>query len=203
MTERDPAYGMIQIDFLQMWVRGVYEESLEIPDRAALEPLARQMAAAGRYVVPPRRRGKLLVKRAATTARMLELFNDVDVLMTPGLAKTAIAAEGGYGKPAPLAIDIAGRFTPFTPAFNLTGQPAITVPAGIGADGLPLSVQLVARPGAEDVLYSLAGQLEHAAPWARSQAGATHPLVRSQRHRCHLTCSTPGRESGRGPLSVG
>ena len=86
--------------------------------------------------------------------------------MTPGLAKTAIAAEGGYGKVAPLAIDIAGRFTPYTPMFNLTGQPAITIPAGVGSDGLPLSVQLVGRHGAEDVLYSLAGQIEAAEPWA-------------------------------------
>ena len=86
--------------------------------------------------------------------------------LTPGLAKTAIAAEGGYGKPAPMAIDIAGRFTPFTPLFNLTGQPAIALPAGVGSDGLPLSVQLVGRPGAEDVLYALAGQIESAAPWA-------------------------------------
>jgi amidase len=50
--------------------------------------------------------------------------------------------------------------------FNLTGQPAISIPAGFGSDGLPLSVQLVGRPGAEDVLYSLAAQLEQAAPWA-------------------------------------
>ena len=55
---------------------------------------------------------------------------------------------------------------PWTPLFNLTGQPAIAMPAGIGADGLPLSVQLVGRPGAEDVLYSLAGQIEAARPWA-------------------------------------
>ena len=59
-----------------------------------------------------------------------------------------------------------GRFTPFTAPFNLTGQPAITMPAGIGSDGLPLSVQLVGRPGAEDMLYSLAGQIEAARPWA-------------------------------------
>lgn len=57
---------------------------------------------------------------------------------------------------------------PFTAVFSLTGQPAVAVavPAGWSADGLPLSVQLVGRLGAEDVLYSLAAQLEHAAPWA-------------------------------------
>jgi amidase len=86
--------------------------------------------------------------------------------MTPGLATTALPAEGGYGRPAPVAVDIAGRFTPFTAPFNVTGQPAISVPAGIGADGLPLAVQLVGGLGAEDVLYSLAGQIESAAPWA-------------------------------------
>ncbi|MGZ4272705.1 MAG: amidase family protein [Solirubrobacteraceae bacterium] len=75
--------------------------------------------------------------------------------------------RGGYGRHAPLAVDVAGRFTPFTPIFNLTGQPAISVPAGVGGDGLPLAVQLVGRVGAEDTLYSLAGQIEEAAPWAQ------------------------------------
>jgi amidase len=65
-----------------------------------------------------------------------------------------------------VAINIGGRFTPFTPVWNLTGQPAVTVPAGMGADGLPLSVQLVGRPGDEDLLYALAGQIEAARPWA-------------------------------------
>jgi amidase len=166
VIERNPAYGLTQLDFVQMWWRGIYEESLGVPDRSQLESLTRQMAWAGKTLVPERRREKLLVKRIDTTARILTLWNEVDVLMTPGLAKTAIAAEGGYGKPMPLAIDLAGRFTPFTPIFNLTGQPAISIPAGFGSDGLPLSVQLIGRPGAEDVLYSLAAQLEQAAPWA-------------------------------------
>jgi amidase len=124
------------------------------------------MAGAGRYLVPDRRRDTLLAKRSKTTARILALWDEVDVLLTPGLATTAIAAEGGYGKSAPLAIDTAGRFTPFTAPFNLTGQPAIAIPAGFGSDGLPLSVQLVGRHGAEDTLYSLAGQIEAASPWA-------------------------------------
>ena len=165
VVERDPRYGLAQIDFVQTWMRGIYQESLTVPDRTQLEPLTRQMAGAGRYLVPPRRRDNLLAKRPVTTARILALWNEVDVLMTPGLATTAIAAEGAFGKPVPLAIDKAGRFTPFTPIFNLTGQPAVTIPAGFGSDGLPLSVQLVGRPGAEDVLYSLAGQLESARPW--------------------------------------
>ena len=176
VTERDPAYGLAQLEFLQTWVRGVYEESLRLPDRSLLESTTRQMAAAGRYGVPPWRRRQVLARRPATSARIMALWDDFDVLVTPGTAKSAIGARGGWGRPAPVAIDIAGRFTPFTPLFNLTGQPAVTLPAGIGNDGLPLSVQLVGRIGAEDVLYSLAGQIEAAAPWAeRRPALATNP----------------------------
>ena len=108
----------------------------------------------------------ILAKREQVTARMLELWNEIDVLMTPGLARTAIEAEGAYGRSAFVAFDKSARFTPWTALFNMTGQPAITIPAGTGTDGLPLSVQLVGRPGAEDVLYSLASQLEADEPWA-------------------------------------
>jgi amidase len=169
VVQRDPSYGLAQLDFVQIWLRGVFEDSRTVPDPTQLERLSRQIAGAGHYVVPSRRRDKLLAKRVATTARIVALWNEVDVLLTPGLAKTAIAAEGGYGKSAPVAIDLAGRFTPYTPIFNLTGQPAVTLPAGIGSDGLPLSVQLVGRLGAEDTLYSLAGQIETARPWARQR----------------------------------
>ncbi len=166
VAERDPKYGMAQLEFVQTWLRGIYEESREVPDGSQLEPLTRQMTVAGQRLVPARRVEKVLAKRPATTARILALWDEIDVLVTPGLATTAIAAEGAFGKPAPLAIDRAARFMPFTPIFNLTGQPAVTIPAGFGGDGLPLSVQLVGRPGAEDVLYALAGQIEAAHPWA-------------------------------------
>jgi amidase len=167
VQDRDPDYGLIQLEFLQTWLRGVYEEARKVPDQRQLEPSTRQMAAAGRWIVPERRRAQILAHRAATTQRIGKLWQDFDVLLTPGLATTPIKAEGGFGKSAPLAINIAGRFTPFTAAFNLTGQPAVTIPAGLSVDGLPLSVQLVGRKGAEDTLYSLAGQIERAAPWAQ------------------------------------
>jgi amidase len=173
VVERDPAYGLAQLEFVQTWLRGIYEESREVPDPSQLERSTRQMAATGRRLVPPRRRDALLAKRAATTTRITALWNEIDVLLTPGLAATAIDAEGGYGRSAPLAIDRAARFTPFTPLFNLTGQPGVTIPAGIADDGLPLSVQLVGRHGAEDVLYSLAGQIEAARPWADRRPGVS------------------------------
>jgi amidase len=136
-----------------------------------LERSTRQMASAGRTLVPPRRRERLLRKREATATRIEALWDEVDALLTPGLARTAIDAEAGYGRAAPVAFDRAGRFTPFTPLFNLTGQPAVTLPAGFGGDGLPLSVQLVGRRGAEETLYALAGQIEAARPWAEHRPG--------------------------------
>jgi len=174
VIERDPAYGMVALEFSQTWLAGIHEDSLTVPDRSKLERTTRQMAAAGRVLVSDRRARKLRgMTRARTSARILALWDEVDVLLTPGLATTAIAAVGGFGRNALAAFNLAARFTPWTPPFNLTGQPAITIPAGFGADGLPLSVQLVGRLGAEDTLYALAGQLEAARPWVERRPPTT------------------------------
>jgi amidase len=174
VIERDPAYGLASLEFTQTWLRGIYDDSLRVPDRKRLEPLTRQMAFAGRRLVPERRRDAVLAKREATTARILKLWDEVDAVVTPGLATTAIAADGGFGEPSLIAFNKSARFTPWTPLFNLTGQPAVAVPAGLGADGLPLSVQLIGRPGAEATLYALAAQLEGARPWADRWPAIAH-----------------------------
>ncbi len=54
----------------------------------------------------------------------------------------------------------------FTAPFNITGQPAISLPLHWNADGLPIGVLLVAAQDREDVLIRLASQLEEAAPWS-------------------------------------
>jgi amidase len=99
---------------------------------------------------------------------IIALWEAYDVVLTPGLAE----------RPVPIGeIDScsddpwedfrrSGRFTPYTAIFNVTGQPAISVPLFHGDDGLPTSIQLAGRPADEATLLSLAAQLEGARPWA-------------------------------------
>ena len=57
------------------------------------------------------------------------------------------------------------RFSPFTVWFNLTGQPAVMLPIGESAGGVPVAVQAVAPYGDETTLFRFAAQLESARPW--------------------------------------
>ena len=62
-----------------------------------------------------------------------------------------------------------GAFTPFTALFNITGQPAISVPIGFGEDNLPTNVQIAGKPLGEDTLLQVAAQIEAARPWAHQR----------------------------------
>jgi amidase len=62
--------------------------------------------------------------------------------------------------------DRKARFPPFLAVFNVTGQPAISLPTAMSDSGLPIGVQFVARFGREDLLLQLARQLEGEIPWA-------------------------------------
>lgn len=93
-------------------------------------------------------------------------FQDFDILLLSTLGSSAVPIgwlrEGGPE-------DFSRRlfeFMPNTQAFNVSGQPAMTVPLAWSAQGLPIGVQFVARAGEEGTLFRLAGQLERANPWA-------------------------------------
>ena len=95
---------------------------------------------------------------------LVAFFAEYDVLLTPALAERPLRIGDCNGVGAEPLRDLArsGRFTPFTALFNVTGQPAITVPVGFGEDGLPTAAQLVARPLGEDTLLQVAAQMETA-----------------------------------------
>ena len=89
-----------------------------------------------------------------------------DVLLTPTLAKPPVPV--GYfteGGDSAENFERQKAFTPFTAIFNLTGQPAISLPLHWNAEGLPIGIQLVGRPYDEPTLIALAAQLEQARPW--------------------------------------
>ena len=99
--------------------------------------------------------------------QMAAFHADWDVLLTPGLA--TLPVKLGWIDMMMGDVDEYWRrvfaFSPFTVWFNLTGQPAMMLPIGRSADGLPIAVQLVARYGDEATLFRLAAQLEAARPW--------------------------------------
>jgi amidase len=91
-----------------------------------------------------------------------------DVLLTPTIAEPP-PKLGEFDSPAdnPLqGLFRAAGLVPFTPPFNVTGQPAVSLPLFWNDDGLPIGVQLVGAFGREDVLLRVASQLEQAQPWA-------------------------------------
>ncbi len=100
--------------------------------------------------------------------RLAAWWLDHDVLVTPVVPEPPFP----LGTFAPTDDDPMRGFTrsaeivPFTVPFNVSGQPAISVPTGWTDDGLPIGVQLVAAYGREDLLLAVAAQLEAALPWA-------------------------------------
>ena len=97
-----------------------------------------------------------------------------DLLLTPTVAEPPpplTEFENNPDQPtAPMRRG--GRFAAFTPPFNISGQPAISLPLHRNAEGLPIGVQLAAAYGREDVLIRLAAQLESAHPWP-----SEHPAI--------------------------
>jgi amidase len=103
--------------------------------------------------------------------KLIGFFQTYDALLTPTLAQRPLRiGELDTCGENPLAeFQKAAVFTPFTAIFNVSGQPAISLPLYQGADGLPLAVQLVGPPLGEGLLLRLATQLEAALPWADRQ----------------------------------
>jgi amidase len=98
-----------------------------------------------------------------------------DILLTPTAARVPLPIGSFDNDPNdPMKpMKVAADFVPFTPAFNTSGQPAISLPLHWTADGVPVGMQLVAGYGREDLLIRLASQLEVAMPWAHRRPVAS------------------------------
>jgi amidase len=167
----DPAYGdAVAATFPTYIAREVDRWSDRLGRRIAsdeLEPWNAMLDELGRGVTGPAYLAG--VEAAQGWARRVVAWwaDGHDLLLTPTV--TAPTPELGYLGPEVDGMELLGRmgrFTGFSMPFNVTGQPAVSLPLHQGGDGLPVGVQLVAAPGREDVLLRVAAQLEAAHPWS-------------------------------------
>ena len=112
----------------------------------------------------------LLARTRLTAASrpIVSFWDEYDAVLTPSLAQRPVRiGEIDSCSDDPWEdFHRSGQFTPYTALYNVTGQPAISLPLYHGEDGLPLGVMIAGRPAGEGPLLSLAGQLEAASPWA-------------------------------------
>jgi amidase len=132
--------------------------SLPIKDPAVLDPLNAAM-----FRLAPSIKAvdylKAITRMHIQARQLVAHWDTMDVLLTPTLTGPAVRI-GELGQ----TVDTAGEefrdWLSFLYPFNCTGQPAISIPAGLSESGLPLAVQLVGRPHDEYTILSLATQLE-------------------------------------------
>jgi amidase len=161
-------------DFINVWAGGNawaiedWEARLGRPvTEEELEPLSWALVSMGRAL----NAGQYLASWQGLqriTRQVAAYFEGIDVLLTPTLGEPP-APLGTFDSPPdePLTgLFRAAAYVPFTPPFNVTGQPAISLPLHWNAAALPIGVQFVGRLGDEETLLSLAAQLEAAAPWS-------------------------------------
>ncbi len=160
----EPAYGLIGTSFLPRSHRGLNDWAGRVPDPDALDPRTRQNCRSGGRI--PRAALRFALRSERWWARRVgALFSRVDLVLAPTTASPPLpvgAADGRGG----LATDrlVVGA-CPYAWPWNVLGWPALNVPAGLTAAGLPVGAQLLGPADSEPVLVSLAAQLQAVEHW--------------------------------------
>ncbi len=142
------------------------------PDASLLEGMSRTLLAETEAFSVLDVVGAMDAQHRVTRA-VAEFFTRFDLLVTPTLGQ--LPPRHGtldYDDPASSVREWLARifeYGPFTAAFNVSGNPAISLPLGESREGRPIGVQVVAAHGREDLLIAVAAQLEQAMPWSTRQ----------------------------------
>jgi amidase len=165
VREADPAYGLVGNNIAVRYLAGIDEDVAAAPDPDRLEARSRGLARLGSLY--PGAVVRAAVKAAEKdAARINRVFDEFDVLITPVVGEVPFRVRRWEGKGALRTLLGMSRPFCFAGVWNHTGQPAAAVPAGFTDAGLPRSVQLVTEPNREDLILSLAAQIEAERPWA-------------------------------------
>jgi amidase len=141
-----------------------------------LRPLTRWLRERGRKASGPDF-ANALAELTVFSRRGMAASAHLDAVLTPSVAMLPrpIGWFGEQGDPA-ADFERQKQFTPYTAMYNMTGQPAISLPLYMSDVGLPIGIMLVGRPAGEAALLSLAAQLEAALPWRER-----HPEIWARR----------------------
>jgi amidase len=164
---RDPDYPTTAVysQAMPRYFRGVYEDVKALPRPERLEARTRAFARVG-GLFSERRMNAIRGAESEVAERIQSIFDDVDVVITPGTA-TGPSRIGAYQRRGAIStLMLVAARVPFQAMFNVTGQPAAVVPWDLDAKGVPTSIQLVGKPFDEATLLALAAQIENARPWA-------------------------------------
>ena len=141
------------------------------PDRSDELDVAPWMGLSASEKVTPAQLAAIHRRRQRFEAEVGELFDEIDVLITPTTAVPAFAAEG----PPPHQFaghDVGPAMSvPFTMLANLCWNPSVSVPAGVNSEGLPVGLQMTVPRHRDDIALRLARVFEEAAPWPRHAPG--------------------------------
>jgi amidase len=165
VEQRDPQWGSIGDSISARFLKGVAETVEEVPHPERLERRTRGFGRLGK-VLPEPLYERMIARRPAEQARLNAIFDHCDVLVMPVMGGTALPVRRWEGKGALQTVLGMSRFYPYCVPWNHLGNPAMAVPAGFSPEGMPLSIQVIGRPGDEATLLSLAAQLEAERPWA-------------------------------------
>ncbi|ORW04021.1 amidase [Mycobacterium lacus] len=166
VVTRDPEYPRsLYANYLPRYLRGISDDADAQPHPERLEARTRAIARIGSFF-SDRRMSTVRAAEAALSSRIQSIFDDVDVVVTPGTASGPFRVGAYQRRGAVSTLLLIAQRVSYLQVWNLTGQPAAVVPWDFDADGLPISVQLVGRPYDEATLLSLSAQIEAARPWA-------------------------------------
>jgi len=164
VREVDPRYPDQTAAFVPQFFAGIRTEADAMEHYERLERRTRETCRLGSWVTP-----KVIDAALRATERFSvkanRVFDEVDVLLTPSIAhrppRVGILDRTGTVRASLKSLPA----ITYAAVWNVAGNPACSVPSGTGTDGLPIGVQLVGPTDGEEVLLSLAAQLEQARPW--------------------------------------
>jgi amidase len=159
VEEGSPPVGELE-EFLPVWQFLI--SRAPVFRSSSLQPVTAWLREAGRRL----RAETVLERQKMLEQKIVGWFGDADLWLTPTVAVPPPPIGAWRDLPPDQAFTRAAVLGAFTALFNISGQPAATVPVGLGSGGWPIGAQIAGRPLADQVVLAVSRQLEQAMPWA-------------------------------------